>query len=222
MDYGLQQPRGPVAHYTEKRPSDFYISVGTYEHEPGFTQVAKTIHELGDATHIHNSLWHLLSSVSIDEIFKRINHSLVDTSINGHTGVLILDIVRRETRWHLPIAVSAVMGHNWKKRSNLFISFSVKHLRTRASLLKLVDSLGSVACIDGSCWYVSSTYSVREVFQLMASLLGTKDELFFFDDAGNAAMCLYGQQVLPSFLEGKEADKSLLKTSGRQLSLFGT
>lgn len=220
MDYGLQQPRGPVAHSAERSPSDFYISVGAYEHEPGFGQVAKTIHALGMATHIHNSLWHLKTTTSIEEIFREINRSLVDTSINAHTGVLILDIIRRETRWHLPIAVSTPMAETWNYRSNLFISFSVKHQKTRSSLLKLVDSLGSIACIDGSCWYVSSQYSVREVFQLLASILGKKDEMFFFDDAGNAAMCLYGQQVLPSFLEGKEADRSLPRIGGRQLSLF--
>ncbi len=218
MDYGLQKPRGPVAHHT--RPSDFYISVGAYEHEPGFDQVANVIRGLGDATHIHNSLWHLKTSVSIEEIFRAINRSLVDTSINAHTGVLVLDIIRRETQWHLPIAVSIPMAKTWNQRSNLFVSFSVKHQKTRSSLLQLVDSLGSIACIDGSCWYVSSKYSVREVFQLLAGVLGKKDELFFFDDAGNAAMCLYGQQVLPSFLEGKEADRSLPRIGGRQLNLF--
>lgn len=218
MDYGLQKPRGPVAHYA--RPSDFYISVGTYEHEPGFAHVAKAIQSLGDATHIHNSLWHLKTSSSIDDIFREINHSLIDTSINGHTGVLILDIIRRDTRWHLPIAVSTVMDQHWHQRSNLFISFSVKHQKTRASLLNVASSLGEMSCIDGSCWYVSSTYAVREVFQLLAGLLSKKDELFFFDDAGNAAMCLYGQQVLPSFLDGKEADRLLPRASGRQLNLF--
>lgn len=218
MDYGYEKPRGPVAHYAP--PSDYYLSVGIYEHEPGFTRIARTIRSLGDATHIHNSLWHIKTANSIEEIFRQVNQSLIDTSIDGHTGVMILDILRRDARWHLPIAVSEVMSRSWHARSNLFISFSLKHGKTRSSILALADSLGEVACIDGSCWYVSSQYSVREVFQLLASVLGKKDELFFFDDAGNAAMCLYGQQVLPAFLEGKEADRSLPRLSGPQLSLF--
>lgn len=220
MDYGLQHPefsRAPVTH--QNLLSDFYISVGTYPHDPGFGRVAVALQSVGKATHIHHSLWHLKSSASAVEVFRAINRSLVDRRIDGHTGVLILDTLRGDSQWHLPFSISSMLSRNWHQRTNLFISFTIENNNIRKQLLKLIDSLGAAACIDGSCWYVSSSYAVHEVFQLMAGLLGKKDELFFFDDQGHTAMCRYGHQVYPTFLKNDQQENRP-KLGGRQLGLF--
>lgn len=220
MDYGLQHPESSSALIKHRAVlSDFYISVGTYPHEPGFGRIALTLHSLGRATHIHHSLWHLKSTAAAVEVFRAINQSLIDRRIDGHTGVLILDTARGDSQWHLPFSISSMLSQNWQQKSNLFISFTIEQKKTRKNLLHLIDSLGSAACIDASCWYVSSRYAVKEVFQLMAGLLGKKDELFFFDDQGHTAMCRYGHQVYPAFLRSDQPEKRP-RLGGRQLGLF--
>ena len=170
-------------------PNAFYVALGIEENEPGYNAGKTAVESLGTTQQLSRSLWHLGTRHSLIDAFYRINNSMLDRRIASHAGLLILNPVTHHAKWYLEPFVSHVIQSQWDIRNNIFLSFNLEESpRKKQRILSVIHTLGTVAPIATSTWYLSSLHTTKEVFRALHTVLQRGDQLCLFDSTGTIAI----------------------------------
>jgi hypothetical protein len=168
--------------------TSLYIALGLHAQDPGYAGVTETIESLGQSVSLHEGLWQLNTSSSIQDIFRQLNKSMLDRRIDGATGLLVLETLTATARWYMRRPISDVMSLLWSQRNDLFVSFTLhEDCVNYESIVQDMRALGTAIPIGRAVWYISSVYSSKEAFQILIGRMDRGDQLLVFDSAGNRA-----------------------------------
>ena len=161
--------------------SKFIVALGMRAGDMGYRHVLHAISRLGKVAHFNEGLLFLETTLSIDQAFKRINQSIIDPRIPSDVGLLILDTRLTHAKWYLNREISEVLIGHWHDRTNLFVCHDNC---ANQKLVYDINALGLAVPISEHIWYVSTTYSPREAYQILSSSREEKDRLTVFDANG--------------------------------------
>ena len=161
----------------------YFIVLGMRAGDLGYRQVIHEISKLGEAAHFNDGLLYLTSTLSIDQVFKRVNKSIVDPGIPSDVGLLVLDPYMGQAKWYLSKDISQVLVENWHNKSNLFVCHDNG---SNTDLVYDINALGEAIPLSEHIWYVSTSYTPREAYQILTTSSKVKDRITVFDGAGKA------------------------------------
>lgn len=182
---GLSETR-PQMH--EKRHQNVYVALGMHENDPGYDQVTDSFQDLGMCTALHESLWLIHADTDLKQVFKKINKSMLDRRIGSHSGFLVLNPHDGRTRWYFSRYISSVIDANWNIRNNFFVAFKLKDpLKNFKPLYDDLQAIGISTPLSRALWFVNSSYSPKEVYQLLIGRLEAGDQMCILDSDGHVA-----------------------------------
>ena len=165
-----------------------FVALGLHGQDPGYELVTDSFHKLGTCTPLHESLWMIHAKESLDQVFKKINTSMIDRRIGSSSGLLAMDPHTTRTKWYFSKYIATVLDLHWNQRNDYFIAFKLRDPRINFEPLYYdIKALGASTPISRSLWYVNSVYSPREVFQLLIGRMEAGDQLCILDSGGNVA-----------------------------------
>ncbi len=161
----------------------YFIVLGMRAGDLGYRQVTHEISKLGEVAHFNDGLLYLTTTLSIDEVFKRVNKSIIDPGIPSDVGLLILDPSQQQAKWYLSRDISQVLVEHWHNKSNLFVCHDNG---ANKDLVYDINALGEAIPISEHIWYVSTSYAPREAYQILTTDKAVEDRITVFDAAGRA------------------------------------
>ncbi len=161
----------------------FFVAFGMRAGDLGYRQVVREIASLGEIAHFNEGLVYLTSKLTIDQVFKKINKSIVDPRIPSDVGLLIVDYKNAHAKWYMSREVSEVLIELWHNQNNLFICHNDC---SNKNLIYDINALGQAIPLGEHIWYVSTKYSPREAYQILSECQSPEDRLTVFDSTGKA------------------------------------
>ena len=113
----------------------------------------------------------MATPLSMGDVFKQINTTMLDRRINSYSSLLVLDPSAGQARWHLRQPLSDLIASHWGYQHNVLISFSLAEVNKtsdaphRHALIECITKLGIWAPLSKSVWYLSSPQSSKHIFQ---------------------------------------------------------
>ncbi|MFK7843661.1 MAG: hypothetical protein AB8G77_00065 [Rhodothermales bacterium] len=160
---------------------NYFIAVGMRAGDLGYRHVIHEISKLGEVAHFNEGLLYLTTTLSIDQAFKRINKSIIDPRIPSDVGLLIVDAANARAKWYLNCEVSQILADNWHERTNLFVCHDNC---ANKKLVYDINALGQAIPISEHIWYVSTTYTPKEAYQILCDSKESEDRITIFDATG--------------------------------------
>ena len=111
---------------------------------------------------------------------------MMDRRIGSNSGHLVLNPHNGCTKWYFSSYISSVIDTNWNIRNNFFVAFKLKD--PRVNFKGLYDDLLTIGLstpLSRALWFVNSTYSSKEVYQLLIGRLEPGDQLCILDSDGH-------------------------------------
>lgn len=171
-------------HHAKTDTGTYFIVLGMRAGDLGYRQVVHEVSKLGEVAHFNDGLLHLKTTLSIDEVFKRVNKSIIDPGIPSDVGLLILDPSQEQAKWYLNRDISQVLVENWHhNKSNLFVCHNNG---ANKDLVYNINALGEAIPLSEHIWYVSTSYLPREAYQILTADKQVDERVTVFDAAGRA------------------------------------
>ena len=178
----------PSTYAIEEKHQNVFVALGLHEHDPGYGLVTASFEELGNCTPLHESLWLIDAEKDLNQVFKKINKSMLDRRIGSNSGFLVLNPHDGRTKWYFSQFISAVIDANWNIRNNFFVAFRLNNpLSNFKPLYDDLLALGTATPLSRSLWFVNSTYSAKEAYQLLIGRMEEGDQLCILDSDGHVA-----------------------------------
>lgn len=173
----------------------FFVAFGMRAGDLGYRHVIRAISILGEIAHFNEGLLYLTSTLSIDQVFQKINKSIVDPCIPSDVGLLIVDPKNARAKWYLNREISDVLIDNWHNQNNLFVCHNDC---SNEKLVYDINALGPAIPLTEHIWYVSTTYTPGEAYQILSLNQSAEDRLTIFDATGRASSWQSAQQTQPT------------------------
>ena len=196
-NYMLQQSPGRILTATDEYvhneidtpvQTNLFVALGLDSQDPGYPIVTESMQRLGHCVSIHESLWLINAQHPMNRVFKQINTSMMDRRIGSASGVFVLNAQEGTTKWYFSPAISEVMGAYWQYRNNFFVAFDLNDPgQNFDAICSDIRALGTWTPISKTLWYVNSSFSSREAFQILIAHMGIGDQLSILDSSGNLA-----------------------------------
>ncbi|MEM8484047.1 MAG: hypothetical protein AAF564_00800 [Bacteroidota bacterium] len=170
-------------HHAKTDTHAYFIVLGMRAGDLGYRQVIHEVSKLGEVAHFNDGLLYLTTTLSIDEVFKRVNKSIVDPGIPSDVGLLILDPSQEQAKWYLNRDISQVLVENWHNKSNLFVCHDNG---ANKDLVYNINALGEAIPLSEHIWYVSTSYQPREAYQILTADNHADERVTVFDASGRA------------------------------------
>lgn len=189
-------------HHAKTDLGTYFIVLGMRAGDLGYRQVIHEVSKMGEVAHFNDGLLYLTTTLSIDDVFKRVNKSIVDPGIPSDVGLLILDPAQEQAKWYLSRDISQVLVENWHQKSNLFVCHDNGANR---DLVYHINALGEAIPLSEHIWYVNTSYTTREAYQILTAD-NVEDRITVFDAQGRACSWQSDSSRITLQLEHKTPD----------------